>query len=144
MKRSLYIFLILIGFILVDAKPAAAQNRYIVRTTGGLSSVLNLCSLLGCQVQGSLDGNINQTFLVTSSTNIVVNLLNFTVNLAESLLGIQSIEPDNLLPVPQTKINSISSGLYDTTLGHYSGPPVAHGYAPHPPPTLIPPHDTPQ
>jgi len=43
----------------------AAQNRYIVRTTGGLGSVLNLCGLLGCQVQGSLDGNINQTFLVT-------------------------------------------------------------------------------
>src|SRR6266851_685400 len=129
MKRSLCILLILIGFILVDAKPAAAQNRYIVRTTGGLSSVLNLCSLLGCQVQGSLDGNINQTFLVTSSTNIVVNLLNFTVNLVESLLGIQSIEPDNLLPVPQTKINSISSGLYGT--------PVTHGYAAQPAANII-------
>src|SRR2546425_4995662 len=53
MKRSLCILLILICFILVDAKPAAAQNRYIVRTTGGLSSVLNLCSLVGCQVQRS-------------------------------------------------------------------------------------------
>src|SRR5216684_2277435 len=116
MKRSLYILLILIAFILVDAKPAAAQNRYIVRTTGGLSSVLNLCSLLGCQVQGSLDGNINQTFLVTSSTNIVVNLLNFSVNLVESLLGIQTIEPDSLLPVPLAPLNSIPSGLSDTTL----------------------------
>jgi len=137
MKRSLYILLILIGFILVDAKPAAAQNRYIVRTTGGLSSVLNLCSLLGCQVQGSLDGNINQTFLVTSSTNIVVNLLNFTVNLVESLLGIQSIEPDNLLPVPQTKINSISSGLYDTTLVNYYGTLVTHGYVAQPAANII-------
>src|SRR5258708_21412267 len=137
MKRSLYLWLLLIGFIPVDANPAAAQNRYIVRTTGGLSSVLNLCSLVGCQVQGSLDGNINQTFLVTSSTNIVVNLLNFTVNLAESLLGIQSIEPDNLLPVPQTKINSISSGLYDTTLVKYYGTLVTHGYAAQPAANII-------
>src|SRR5207245_5716110 len=124
-------------FILVDAKPAAAQNRYVVAATGGLSSVLDLCSLVGCQVQGSLDGNINQTFLVTSSTNIVVNLLNFTVNLVESLLGIQSIEPDNLLPVPQTKINSISSGLYDTTLVNYYGTLVTHGYAAQPAANII-------
>ena len=74
MKRSLLIFAVLIAIGTAGVQPAAAQNRYIVRTTGGLSSVLNLCSLLGCQVQGSLDGNINQTFLVTSSTNIVVNL----------------------------------------------------------------------
>src|SRR5713226_3011445 len=111
MKRSLLIFVVLIAIATAGVQPAAAQNRYIVRTTGGLGSVLNLCSLLGCQVQGSLDGNINQTFLVTSSGNIIVNLLNFTVNLVDSLLGIQSIEPDKLLPVPQTPLNSISSGL---------------------------------
>ena len=137
MKRSLLIFAVLIAISIAGAQPAAAQNRYIVRTTGGLSSVLNLCSLLGCQVQGSLDGNINQTFLVTSSTNIVVNLLNFAVNLVDSLLGIQSIEPDPLLPVPQTKLNSISSGLYDTTLVKYYGTLVIHGYAVQPATQII-------
>src|SRR5258707_14381231 len=116
MKRSLLIFVVLIVIGTAGVQPAAAQNRYIVRTTGGLSSVLSLCSLLGCQVQGSLDGNINKRFLVTSSTNIVVTLLNFTVNLVESLLGSKSSAPDNRVPVPQTKINSISSGLYDTPL----------------------------
>src|SRR5229473_6135041 len=129
MKRSLLIFAILIAISTAGAQPAAAQNRYIVRTTGGLSSVLNLCSLLGCQVQGSLDGNINQTFLVTSSGNIIVNLLNFSVNLVESLLGIQTIEPDKLLPVPQTPLKNIPSGLYDTTLENYYGTLVTHGYA---------------
>jgi len=137
MKRSLLIFAVLIAIATAGVQPAAAQNRYIVRTTGGLGSVLNLCGLLGCQVQGSLDGNINQTFLVTSSTNIVVDLLNFTVNLVESLLGIQSIEPDKLLPVPQTKINSISSGLYDTTLVKYYGTLVTHGYAAQPAANII-------
>src|SRR5258708_15281858 len=141
MKRSLLIFVVLIAIATAGVQPAAAQNRYIVRTTGGLSSVLNLCSLLRCQVQGSLDGNVNQTFLVTSSTNIVVNLLNFTVNLVDSLLGIQSIEPDKLLPVPQTPLNSISSGLSDTTLVNYYGTLVAHGYAAQPAAQIIRPSD---
>lgn len=129
MKRFLLIFAVLIAISIAGVQPAAAQNRYIVRTTGGLSSVLNLCSLLGCQVHGSLDGNVNQTFLVSSTTNLVVNLLNFTVNLVESLLGIQSIEPDRLLPVPQTPLKGISSGLYDTALVNYYGTQVIHGYA---------------
>ena len=129
MKRSLLIFAVLAAIATAGVQPAAAQNRYIVRTTGGLSSVLNLCSLLGCQVHGSLDGNVNQTFLVSSTSNLVVNLLNFTVNLVESLLGIQSIEPDRLLPVPHTPLNGISSGLYDTALVNYYGTLVIHGYA---------------
>ena len=137
MKRCLLIFAVLIGISTAGVQPAAAQNRYIVRTTGGLSSVLNLCSLLGCQVHGSLDGNVNQTFLVTSTSNLVVNLLNFTVNLVESLLGIQSIEPDKLLPVPHTPLNGISSGLYDTALVNYYGTLVIHGYAAQPAAQII-------
>jgi subtilisin family serine protease len=135
MKRNLLVLAVLIS--IASAQPAAAQNRYIVRTTGGLSSVLNLCSLAGCQVQGSLDGSVSQTFLVTSSTNIIVNLLNFSVNLVESLLGIQSIEPDRLLPVPQTSLNSISSGLYDTTLVNFYGALAIHGYAAQPATQII-------
>ncbi len=137
MKRKLYTVIILVALFAVGTSPAAAQNRYIVRTSGGLSSVLNLCSLLGCQVKGSLDGNVNQTFLVTSSKNLVVNLLNFTVNLVDSLLGIQSIEPDQLLPIPQPPLNGISSGLYDTTLVNYYGTMVTHGYAAQPAAQII-------
>lgn len=136
MKRKLYA-VILVALFAVGTTPAAAQNRYIVRTSGGLSSVLNLCSLLGCQVKGSLDGNVNQTFLVTSTNNLVVNLVNFTVNLVESLLGIQSIEPDQLLPIPQPPLNGISSGLYDTTLVNYYGTMVTHGYAAQPAAQII-------
>lgn len=137
MKRSLLVAAILIALTFVGAAPAAAQNRYIVRTTGGLTSVLNLCSLVGCQVQGSLDGNIGQTFLVTSSTNLVVNILNFGVNLVDSLLGIQTIEPDSLLPIPGVPLNNISSGLYDTTLVNYYGTSVTHGYAAQPAAQII-------
>src|SRR6195256_2701141 len=105
MKRITFI-VVMIVLMFGAPKPAAAQNRYIVRTNGGLSSVLNLCLSAGCQVQGSLDGPVGQTYLVTSSGNLIANLLNGVVNLLESLLGIQSVEPDQLLPVPHPSINT--------------------------------------
>ncbi|HKW57857.1 MAG TPA: S8 family serine peptidase [Candidatus Acidoferrum sp.] len=137
MKRTIQIFVLLIAILAVGAQPSRAQNRYIVRTNGGLGSVLNLCALLGCQVQGSLDGNINQTFLVNSSGNLVVNLVNFTVNLLDSLLGIRSIEPDSRLLVPAVPLTNISSGLNDTAPVNYYGTLVAHGYAAQPAAQII-------
>src|SRR6266700_1359365 len=124
MKRRTTILFALIVLMLASSRPAAAQQRYIVVSTGGLSSVLNLCSLLGCQVKGSLDGSVNQTFLVTSP-----NLLSTALTLVESLLGIVSIEADNLQPLPQLHLLSIPYGLYDTSPVHYYGTVVWHGYA---------------
>ena len=131
MKR-ITIIVAMIVVMLGAAKPAAAQNRYIVRTTGGLSSVLNLCNLLGCQVQGGLDGPVGQNFLVTSSNNILVNIINGALNFVESLLGIVSVEADHLLPIPQPHLSSIPSGLYDTAPVNYYGTTVWHGYAAQP------------
>ena len=79
MKRAILSITLLLGFL--AATPASADNRYIVRTTGGLSSVLNLCLSAGCQVQGSLDGPVGQTYLVTSAGNLITNLLNFAGSL---------------------------------------------------------------
>jgi subtilisin family serine protease len=132
MTRRLTILVAMITLMLAFSKPAAAQNRYIVRTTGGLSSVINLCLSAGCQVQGSLDGSVGQTYLVTSSGNLIANLLNGVVNLLEALLGIQSVEPDQLLPVPHPHINNIPSGLHDRTPVDYYGTLVWHGYASQP------------
>jgi subtilisin family serine protease len=132
MKRSILIFALLILTATAAVQPAAAQNRYIVRTNGGLSSVLNLCLAAHCQVQGSLDGALGQTFLVTTTGNLVTNLLNGTLNLLESLLGIKSVEPDQLLPIPQKSISSIPPGLNDRTLVNYYGTLVWHGYAAQP------------
>lgn len=132
MKRRTTIIFAMIVLMLASSKPAAAQNRYIVQSTGGLSSVLNLCGLLGCQVQGSLDGNVGQTFLVTSN-----NLLSTTLTLVESLLGIVSIEADHLLPIPRPSLPSIPSGLYDTSPVNYYGTVVWHGYATQPAAQII-------
>src|SRR5882724_1239438 len=127
MKRSILIVAMIV-FTLGVPKPAAAQSRYVVRTTGGLSSVLNLCNLLKCQVQGGLDGPVGQTFLVTSTNNLLGNLVNGVLTLTESLLGIVSVEVDNLLPIPQAPLPSIPSGLYDTAPVNYYGAIAWHGY----------------
>ena len=136
MKRTA-IILALVLITLTTPNPAAAQNRYIVRTTGGLSSVLNLCNLLQCQVQGSLDGSVGQNFLVTSSNNLLANLVNGALNLVESLLGIVSVEADRLLPIPQPSLGSVPSGLYDNSPVNYYGSVVWHGYAAQPAAQII-------
>src|SRR6516225_6688547 len=137
MKRRTSIIFAMIVLMLVASKPAAAQNRYIVQTTGGLSSVLNLCNLLGCQVQGGLDGQIGKTFLVTSSGNLLASLVNGTLNVVESLLGIVSVEPDSLLAMPLPALPSVPSGLSDTAPVNYYGAVAWHGYAAQPAAQII-------
>lgn len=137
MKRSMRVLAILFALTVLSVRSAEAQNRYIVQTTGGLSSVLNLCSVLGCQVQESIDGSIGQTYLVTSSTNLFSGLLNGTLNFLERLLGITSIEADRLLPIPLHPMSAIPSGLYDTAPVNYYGSVVYHGYAAQPAAQII-------
>ncbi len=132
MKRKLLSAVVIAVTMLAASKPAAAQQRYIVRTTGGLNSVLNLCLSANCQVQGSLDGPVGQTYLVTTTGNILQTLVGGVVNLLEALLGIQSVEPDRSLPIPLPPINNAPYGLSDTTAVNYFGSVVTHGYAAQP------------
>jgi subtilisin family serine protease len=132
MKRKLLSAVVIAVMMLAASKPAVAQQRYIVRTTGGLSSVLNLCLSAGCQVQGSLDGSVGQTYLVTSTGNLLQALVGGVVNLLEALLGIQSVEPDQALPIPLPPINNAPYGLTDTAPVNYFGTVVTHGYAAQP------------
>jgi subtilisin family serine protease len=132
MKRNVLSAVIIAVLMLAASKPAAAQQRYIVRTTGGLSSVLNFCLSANCQVQGSLDGPVGQTYLVTTTSNILQALVGGVVNLLEALLGIQSVEPDQFLPIPLPGINSAPYGLTDTAPVNYFGTVVTHGYAAQP------------
>src|SRR5713101_7849703 len=139
MKR--YLSLLLVLFLFVGARPAPAQllsilsspsssQRYIVRSTGGLLSVLNLCSILGCQVQGGLDGSLGQLFLVSSTTN----LLSSTVSLLEASLGIVSVEVDQTLNIPRTAplIPYAPGQLWQRTPINYYGTSVWYGYATQP------------
>lgn len=137
MKRCIHALTILILLTALGAKPVKAQHRYIVQTTRGLSSVLNLCSILGCQVQRSLDGSLGQTYLVTSTTDLLSGLLSGTLNFLEALLGIKSIEKDLLIPLPILRLTSIPSGLYDTAPVNYYGSVTIHGYAAQPAAQII-------
>ena len=132
MKRLSLKLVIALALLASTCGTAAADQRYIVRTTGGLLSVLKFCSAAGCAVQGSLDGNVGQTYLVTSSQNLLANLLNGTISLLESLLGIQSVELDRLLPLPQVSAHQPALGLSDTAPVNYYGSVVWHGYAAQP------------
>jgi subtilisin family serine protease len=137
MKRCLGILVVLVAFFALSAPSASAQNRYIVRTKGGLGSVLRLCLSQNCQVQGSLDGNVNQTFLVTSAGNLIQDLLSLVGNLLEELLGIQSVEADRLLALPQRPITSVPGSLYNLAPVNYYGTPVPQGYVSQPATQLI-------
>ena len=137
MKRNLCILVVLLALFSFSASPASAQNRYIVRTSGGLSSVLHFCLSLNCTVQGALDGNVGQTYLVTSTQNLLQQILSFAVNLLESLLGIESVEADRLLPLPLPSVNNIPGGLYDNAPVNYYGVVVTHGYAAQPATQII-------
>jgi subtilisin family serine protease len=75
---------------------------------------------------------VGQTFLVTASGNVISDLLNGAINFFEALLGIQSIEPDQLLPIPHKPINSFPAGLNDRAPINYYGTVVWHGYAAQP------------
>ncbi|HXJ40770.1 MAG TPA: S8 family serine peptidase [Bryobacteraceae bacterium] len=132
MKRKLLSAVVIAVMALATSQPAAAQQRFIVRTTGGLNSVLNLCLSANCTVQGSLDGPLGQTYLVTSTGNIIQSLVGGVVNLLEALLGIQSIEPDQSLPIPLPPVNNAPYGLTDTASVNYFGSVVTHGYAAQP------------
>jgi subtilisin family serine protease len=132
MKRKLLSAVVIAVMMLATSKSAAAQQRYIVRTTGGLTSVLNLCLSAGCQVKGSLDGSVGQTYLVTSTGNLLQALVGGVVNLLEALLGIQSVEPDQALPIPLPPINNAPYGLTDTAPVNYFGTVATHGYAAQP------------
>ena len=138
MRRYFLVLAALAAFVLAGAQTAAAANqRFIVRTTGGLSSVLRLCLSANCQVQGSLDGTIGQTYLVTSSQNLLTTLLNPVLNLLESLLGIQSVEPDTLLSIPAVPLQGSAPGLSDTAPVNYYGTLTWDGYVNQPAAQII-------
>lgn len=98
MKAGWLATLALSGMVFTSAAPAlAAEGDKIVRTKSlnGLPVINTVCGLLGCQVIGSLDLVPGETG--PSSLFLVRGLVQDTVTLLLSLLGLASIEPD--LPV---------------------------------------------
>src|SRR5438094_8386725 len=123
-SKALVLFLLLFGLWPVSA---SAHNRFIVRDTAGLDALQQVCATLGCTVISSVDGNLNQVFLVTAPFNIDVAVI-----LAELLNtpGVTNAELDQsvaLVPALHQPA-AIPAGLSDTGTQQYCAPPVRTAY----------------
>src|SRR2546422_4603252 len=93
MKRVIWILIMLV--LLLGAKPAkAADNRFIVRTTGGLPAIQSICALSGCRVVRGLDGSLNQLFLVATPNSVDPNVF---LQILPTLPSVVAAELDQLV-----------------------------------------------
>ena len=137
MRRRL-LLLLLLGVIAVPrlATATATQNRIIVRTTLGSSALSSVCLLQGCTVVQSLDGSLNQVFLLTAPPSVDVNTL---LNVLRGTPGILEAEVDQLVSLVGgiNQLTSIPSGLSDRAPVGYFGTTVWNGYANQPAASII-------
>ena len=134
MKRRIIFFLLCVA--LLSAKPAAADNRFIVRSNLGKQLLSTVCALHGCTVVRALDGTLNQVFLLTAPDLVDPNLL---LNILNATPGILNAELDQVLSLVggQNKLTTIPGGLSDSTPVTYFGASVWNGYANQPAAQII-------
>lgn len=119
---------LLIAFLFFFAQPATAEHRFVVRTTLGQSGLQQTCLLHLCSVVQSLDGTLNQVFLVTTSDLVNSNAFLSTVRL---LPGIVDAEVDEVLAIGAGRATLLTPppGLSDSSPVSFYGSLVWHGYA---------------
>jgi subtilisin family serine protease len=122
-KHSRLFTLLLIQVLL--ASSALADGRFIVRVGGGLPLMQTICTLLGCNVTGGLDGSLGQVFLVTNPNSTLPDST-FLLSLLSSI-GVVDAEPDLLASIAQSAY-PVPSALYDTKPVTYFGQTVPRGY----------------
>jgi subtilisin family serine protease len=103
---------------------AASQTRLVVRDSLGLNGLLNLCGLLGCSTTESLGDPQGQLFMIQipSALAPLTSLLNI------SLLGIVTIETDQIVQTQGASAGAVPSYLTDEAPYNYYGTTVWHGY----------------
>jgi subtilisin family serine protease len=159
MKRCIWSFAVLIG--MMWGTPASAQislgglvsnltqtvsgvlsgnsQGVIVRTNLGLSGLQNACLVKGCTVTGSIDGGLNQVFLVKPVQGLLPNLLAGVLRLVNGILG---AEVDQSVAIPTAPSNQAQAanppaGLWDSTPVNYYGTTVPNGYVNQPAAQII-------
>src|SRR6476620_6057480 len=98
----------------------------IVRDSLGIAGLRTTCLLLGCKVNGQIDGSLGAVFLISSPSGIPLDVFLQTLL---GQIGIVDAEPDLLLHLTQSQTLPAPSGLYDTTPINYYGTTVWEGYA---------------
>jgi len=111
----------------------APQTRLVVRDSLGLSGILNLCGLLGCSSVESLGDPQGQLFAIQipSALAPVTSLLNI------SILGLVSIETDQVVQTQAASAGVTPGYLTDEAPYSYYGSTVWHGYVYQPAYTII-------
>ncbi len=118
MKSRWVVGVVLAALLFSTAAPAvAAEGDKIVRTKAlnGLPVVSSLCELVGCVVLGSLDTLPDQP-TQPSSLFLVRGLVDNTLTLLLSLLGLAAVEPDvtvPLIPAGDWGANQASAAVLD-------------------------------
>jgi subtilisin family serine protease len=133
-KRHLWLSALFLFFLITQ--PAAAEHRFIVRTTLKLSGLQETCLLNSCTVVQSLDDSLNQVYLVTTSDLINSNLFLGLLRLAP---GIVDAEADQVLVIggKLAALTTPPPGLLETTAVNYYGTLVWQGYAMQPAAQII-------
>lgn len=120
----------IIALALLQAKPAAAQQRLIVRTTN-LPLLKETCLLNLCKITQSLDGTLNQLFVIELPDILPLQPLE---KLLRILPGVLDVEPDTVrtIPVNLPLLNGVPAQLFQRMPMNYYGNTVWTGYAEQP------------
>jgi subtilisin family serine protease len=115
-------------------QPAAAEQRFIVRTAvgGGLLNLVDgfkvittTCNLVGCSVRYGLDGGLNRLFLVTTPDGIDPDAF---VAMLPTLPGIEHAEIDALVRTLGADADLVPQALLDAEPVTHFGTLVRGGY----------------
>lgn len=125
-RKRFLLFLFLL--LALGARSATAEQRFIVRSTLGLSGLQQLCLLQSCTVVRTLDGAVGQLFLVTTSDLVNPNLFLAVLRLVP---GILDGEVDQLLGIKSglATVTTIPAELSENSPVSYFGSQVWYGYA---------------
>src|SRR5579863_2558798 len=140
--RAYRVFVVILLLLCLGTQNALAQSatagtttqtRLVVRDNLGLNGILNLCWLLGCSSVESLGDPQGQLFMIQipSALAPLTSLLNLSV------LGLVSIETDQIVQTQGASAAPAPSYLTDEAPYWYYGTTVWHGYVYQPGNTLI-------
>jgi len=130
------IVFLLLCLTLLAPKPAAADNRFIVRSNLGQTLLSTVCALQGCTVVRAIDGTLNQVFLIAAPASVDPGALINTLNATPGILHVELDQVLSLVGGTNT-LTSIPSGLSDTAPVTYFGATVWNGYANQPAAQII-------
>jgi subtilisin family serine protease len=141
--RQSFVFPVLLA-ALFAVTPSFAAQRFIVRSTGGLTSLNSLCALVGCSSVTALNDPQSQLFLLALPNNVspssVGSLLGGVVSQLTKL-GITNIEPDLVVLLPGSggiaRTGAPPPGQLNSAPANLGGQTVWDGYANQPSATIV-------